>query len=569
MLKGFINALFVTLLLAATALASGSDTIVIMPFENVSGRAEYNWIGESFSASLADLLEKPGLVVIRSDERNVAYKQEGLPPTAILTRATMIKIAERAGANRVVLGTYRINDERDRSAEATQPQKSSEAQDKKIERTISITARFVDIREGRLIAEFNLGGDLFELQKFQGRLAYEILYKRNPALPYSTDEILTQATLAPIAAFENFIKGTLTKDRKAQIDFLERAIKEFNEKAQARYIPAIFELGRIHYESGEHKEALELLALIGERDARYDEAQFYLGVSQNALGLIDQALASQQNLAVILPLYEVYNNIGALLLKKNRVPDALNHLKPAIEVAPRDTDTLFNLGYAHYLAKDYARAAGTLRQEIERRPEDGEAYYILSKSLAALGDKEGGNEAANQAKKLLPNFAQWETRGAPALSRLKTSFSKTNYYRFKRDKDERVNAINSGSAELPQADQLLEKARNAFFAGRDDETFAAIEKLLQLAPQSYDGHLLMARVYERRGDFDRALNALKAALFWNPRLIAAHVLSGRIAVLKSDCAGAEASLNRALQINPSDPDALALKRLLEQKCSKS
>jgi tetratricopeptide (TPR) repeat protein len=97
-------------------------------------------------ASLADLLDKPGLVAIRPDERNVAYKQEGLPPTAILTRATMIKIAERAGANLVVMGTYRI---------------AGEGRDS----TITITARVIDIREGRLVGkEYNRGGPLVDLQ---------------------------------------------------------------------------------------------------------------------------------------------------------------------------------------------------------------------------------------------------------------------------------------------------------------------------------------------------------------------------------------------------------------------
>src|SRR2546423_13682746 len=86
--------IFILTLVAYTAGgAAATDTIVTMPFENVSGRAECNWVGESFAAQLADLLDKPGLVGIRPDERNVAYKQEGLPPTAILTRATMIKIA--------------------------------------------------------------------------------------------------------------------------------------------------------------------------------------------------------------------------------------------------------------------------------------------------------------------------------------------------------------------------------------------------------------------------------------------------------------------------------------------
>src|SRR5437868_10997036 len=125
MIKRFAGIILTLSLLPFASVAAGSDTLVIMPFENVSGHAEYNWIGESFAASLGDALDKPGIVVIRSDERNVAYKQEGLSPSAILTRATMIKIAERAGANLVVIGTYRIADEREKetSAETTQARK--------------------------------------------------------------------------------------------------------------------------------------------------------------------------------------------------------------------------------------------------------------------------------------------------------------------------------------------------------------------------------------------------------------------------------------------------------------
>jgi Tfp pilus assembly protein PilF len=116
---------------------------------------------------------------------------------------------------------------------------------------------------------------------------------------------------------------------------------------------------------------------------------------------------------------------------------------------------------------------------------------------------------------------------------------------------------------------MLEKARAAFFAGRDEEALTLSQNLLQIAPQNHEAHLLMARVYERRGDFDRAMNALKAALFWNPRLAAAHILAGRISVLKNDCASANASLTKALQVAPTDQDALALKRLVEQKCTKN
>ncbi|HZM88558.1 MAG TPA: tetratricopeptide repeat protein [Blastocatellia bacterium] len=548
MIKQAILACGLLLVSSLAVEAASTDTIVTMPFENLSGRTEYNWVGESFAAALADLFDKPGLVAIRPDERNVAYKQEGLPPTAILTRATMIKIAERAGASLVVMGTYRIAGEGRES-------------------TIAITGRVVDIREGRLVGkEYNRGGPLVDLQKLQGDLAYEILYQHNQALPFSRDQITTDATIAPIGAFENFIKGTLTRDRDARIGFLDRAIKEYAEKTKLQYIAAIFELGRIRFEAAEYKEALEQLVLVDGKNPRYDEAQFYVGVAQDALGQTEAALGTLKNLAARLPLFEVYNNIGVLLIKKKQHKDAIDHLKPAAEAAPRDTDTLFNLGYAYWLAQDNANAAATLKIETRLRASDGEAFYLLSKALAAANDQPGATVASDQAKKLLPTFAQWETKGMPPLARVKSSFSKINYYRYKREQDERLNTQTQISSQPPQVEQLFETARSAFNAGRNADALTALGKLLQASPQNYDAHLLIGRVYERQGDFDRATNALKAAVFWNPKLGPAHVLLGRIAVLKNDCASAQASADKALQVDANDQDAQALRRLIDQKC---
>jgi len=132
--------------------------------------------------------------------------------------------------------------------------------------------------------------------------------------------------------------------------------------------------------------------------------------------------------------------------------------------------------------------------------------------------------------------------------------------------DERLNPQTQISSQPAQADQLFETARGAFNSGRDADALTALGKLLQVSPQHYDAHLLMGRVYERKGDFDRAINALKAAVFWNPKLGPAHVLLGRIAVLKNDCVAAQGSADKALQVDPNDQDAQALKRLIEQKC---
>src|SRR6185436_19418928 len=87
---------------------SGGDVVMVLPFENTSNRPEYNWVGESFADSLAELLNKPGLLVISSDERQLAYQRLRLPETVIPSRATAIKLAREAKASMIVIGTYSV-----------------------------------------------------------------------------------------------------------------------------------------------------------------------------------------------------------------------------------------------------------------------------------------------------------------------------------------------------------------------------------------------------------------------------------------------------------------------------
>src|SRR5437867_8447639 len=90
------------------AQSHSGDVVMVLPFENTSNRPEYNWVGESFADSLTELLNKPGLLVVSSNERALAYKRVGLPLTMIPSRATSIKLAREAKATMIVLGTYSI-----------------------------------------------------------------------------------------------------------------------------------------------------------------------------------------------------------------------------------------------------------------------------------------------------------------------------------------------------------------------------------------------------------------------------------------------------------------------------
>src|SRR4026208_1916461 len=116
-----LSALFVGTLLSASATQAfaqsspNADVVMVLSFENTSNRPEYNWVGEGFADSVAELLNKPGLLVVSNDERELAYQRLRLPQTVIPSRATAIKLARESKATMVVIGSYSITPVQDES----------------------------------------------------------------------------------------------------------------------------------------------------------------------------------------------------------------------------------------------------------------------------------------------------------------------------------------------------------------------------------------------------------------------------------------------------------------------
>src|SRR5215207_6362612 len=124
-----------------------ADVVMVLPFENTSNRAEYNWVGESFADALAELLNKPGLIVVSSDERELAYQNLRLPETVIPSRATAIKLARQAKATMIVVGSYSV------TPPANTPENKVPA-----DGYVQVTSRVIKVNEGRTLGEVLDGG---------------------------------------------------------------------------------------------------------------------------------------------------------------------------------------------------------------------------------------------------------------------------------------------------------------------------------------------------------------------------------------------------------------------------
>jgi Putative Zn-dependent protease, contains TPR repeats len=553
-----------------SAQSANSEVVMVLPFENTSNRSEYNWVGESFADTLAELLNVPGLRVVSTDERELAYQRLRLPLTTLPSRATAIKLAREAKATMVVIGTYSVIPAQGETPASLQGR-----------------ANVIRVNEGRLMGEpmadgrwatpvYDFGGALTTLQTMQGRLAYYILYQRDKALPFSQNEVVQRATKIPPLAFEAYVKGAqVSESDPTRAIYLKNALRFYADaNAGATYPQAAFELGHFYLKQQDWKEAAEYFSKLQKKDPHYAEAAFYAGLAYWRQNDYSRALAALVPLAADMPLTGIYNNAGAISVQAARAEkkpeertrllnQAVTLLSRAADSSPDDPTVRFNYGYALFLSGKYAEAADQLRPVIAAGPGDGEAYFLFAKSLERTGRDDDAANADNQARKYLQVYARWQTEWQKSQTttnvslRMRLDFNRSNYYDIIRDN------LGTETANAGSTQDLLAKARELYTAGRDEEALPELRRVLTIEPMSAEAYLLIGRINQRRGDLEASISALRTAIFWDAKLIDAHILLGRIFIERGDRAQAMSHAKSAIQIDPNNAEAIALQRLVE------
>ncbi len=555
-----------------------TDTVMILPFENVSNKAEFNWVGESFADSLSDLLKVPSLNVVSNQERKLIQQKLRVPLTILPSLATALKLAREANATILVAGKYNIV-----------PAQGD------IAATVEVTAKIIRVNEGRFLSEefpdgkrvvrdIKLNDALGNLQTVEGQVAYQVLYQRDKALPFSQNQFIESANKIPARAFEAYIKGLLTPESQTQTreNYYKNALRIYaEEKDGATYSDAALELGYVYLNQKKNSDAIEYFSRVPQESSQYAESAFYTGLIQWQQNNFEQALAVLRPLAEDLKLTSVYNTIGAIAVqaalaeKKNKgksdalLAEGLEFLKKAADSAPDESNARFNYGFALFLNNNYAEAAKELRPVLANNSRDGEAYFVLAKSLEKTGDTSAA-DFDNQARRFLSE--------------------NNKYAKLESDwKNSKINGIDLRIAQPPrkdfvsvilikrqsapvqttqsETDNLLTQARTLYKNGSDDEAIVILSKILVSEPMNAETYLLIGNILSRRGDLDQSAANFKTALFWNSRLIDAHIALGKIFLQKGDCLQAKNYLASALAIDAENQDATGLQRQVE-RCGK-
>jgi tetratricopeptide (TPR) repeat protein len=571
-------------------LAQSNETVVVLPFENASGKPEFNWVGESLADSLSSLLvekevRSAGLNSISNQERKIIQESLKIPTTNIPSLATSIRISQKAKANILIYGTYNIVPEQG-----------------EIAASIEVKARIIKVDEGKFLTETFSDGSrkmrqivlkdaLANLQTVEAKVLVEVLKQLDKGLTIIENDVVKLSNKVPAKAFEAYIKGLLTPESnvKTREGFFKNAMRLYaEEKADEPdenakiYTDVALELGHLYLNQKQYANARDNFGKIPTNDSHYAEAAFYSGLIYWQQNNYEQALAILRPLADELKLNSLYNTLGAIEVQASRsekdkakaaayLNQGLEYLKKASESDPDDPESRFNYSIALFLNNDFTQTIEQVRPILTSNQRDGEAYYLLSKAFEKTGNTSAAAESDNQAKRFLIDnnrYAKLETEWQKSKT---IDGLEVRVVQPPRKDFVSVILISKLNAPVPQTpvnetEVLLGQARAFLKAGKEENAMQVLRRILS-SESNAEAYLLLGKVHLGRSDWEQATHSLKTALFWDNQLIEAHILLAKIFLEKKDCQQAQSYVASALAIDENSQDALGLQRQVE-RCAK-
>lgn len=386
-------------ILLCTPFLAHADTIAVLPFVNdragATPQPTLDWLGESIAETVRDAFGSHGILTFERNEVQDVYSQLRLREFSPVSQAAVMKIGETLDAEQVVYGSFEFS-----------PAATTTAAGSGVHGSLKISARIIDLRHLRLGPEFVESGAIEDLATLQAHLAWRALTLLAPNL--APPEADFQKLRAPIRldAEENYVRGLLAHDAEQKERYFTQAAR-----LDARFAQPCYQLGQIHYQRKEYRQAAEWLEKVGPENVRYREANFLLGLARFESGDYSGAQKVFQMIAAAVPLSEVYNDLGAAECRRD-LPQAIDDFRKAVEGDANDPVYRFNLGYALLKKGDFAAAAEQFRAVLSRDSEDQMATLLLGRCLKkqVLGAADARLQSLERLKTNYEERAYWQLK---------------------------------------------------------------------------------------------------------------------------------------------------------------
>ena len=499
-------------------------SLLVFPFENLSPRADLNWISESFAQVLSSRLPQPDNYVLDRDERNAAYLQLGMPNDAPLTLASEFKVAQTLGVDWAILGNFNVTDNR-----------------------MVVHARLLDVKLLKLSPPLEVSGDLTELVDLQTRLVWRLLATHDPGFTVGNEDDFRRGFHdIRLDAFENYVRGLVATDDASRLHFFTES-----DRLDPSDHRAAFALGRLYFDGKDYVSSAKWLGKIEESDSNYTEALFLRAVDEFFLGREQASEKDFQTLATSLPLDEVSNNLGVLQARRGHYAEALANFDRAYRSNPSDVDFCFNLGVALWYEKRYPEAAESLLAAVQANPEDSEAHTLLAVVFGKLGNTAAERKELDWLAAHEVGVAAGEPGDVLPLPRLKKNYDGRAFRLLELTLHNAMEHHLAGASRQQHIDTHLAEGKKFLAANRYGEAEHELKEVVSLSPEDSQVHILLAQALEAEGKHPEAVVELQTSLKLQDS-VEAHVLLGRVYLSTNQPDLARAQAQAALNLDPGN-----------------
>ncbi len=510
--------------------ATQSGVYLVFPFENAGASPRLDWLGEGLEELTIQALSAGGQQVYSHAGRTTELERNGLPFSAKLSRASMLRV-----------------------------------------KSLTIDSRVLRTDPLMLLPSVRETGPLDSLIEMQSKLVWRLLSENDKRYRPTLAEFSKAQRPLRLDAFEHYIRGLLANEDEPRIRELREA-----SRLEPAWPDPYFALGQTYFTRNDCATALPLLTHVPPAHDRYVEALFSIGVCRLQLNQPDRADEAFTSLQKSLStdgqgqgqtaasggdLPEILNNLAVAHARRGKIAEAQAGLRRATDLDPDEDDYPFNVGLLAMQSGDFAAAAVAFREASERKPENPEDRALLVQALEKAGKKsEADQERESAAESLGPNALQSAHVDAKPdatfrLARIRTELDTTAL----RLEIAASGAAATSGAPVDSSASRIRRARQELAAGHLDAAENEFQGVLRTEPTNAAAHRGMADIDHRRGKLDDAVKELHASLDARDSALVRTILA-RIYLEQKKPDLARAEVQRALKLAPNYSEA---KQLLE------
>ena len=491
---------------------TGGRVLLVLPFDNRSGQANLDWIGESFAETIDQRLSSAGYLTISRADRDYALDHLGLPVGFRPSRATTLRIAQTLDAEYVVVGRFNVSNGH-----------------------VEAEAQVIQVNKLHMSQPLRDSNDLPKLLDLENGIAWRCAKEIDPQFPVAIGTFQAASQGIRLDAYENYIRGISAQSSDERIQRLKAAVA-----AQPDYIAAVLALGRAQYAARDYDAAAATLAKVPPTDPAALEANFYRGLSRFNYAKYAEAESAFAFVASRLPLPEVVNDQGVAQARQKKDGTAL--LQRASGADPQDADYRYNVAVSLRRRGNVPQARAEAEQAVKLRPQDAEAK-LLAGVLAGTTPTPAGYDPQE---------------------RIRRTYSEAGVRQAAFQLDQMREAKNESLPPAARAITLAQSGQDYLNNGLLLEAEREFQQAIAADPRSPDGHLGLALVRERSGNASEARAEAQQSVSLKPTA-AAYLVLARLDLQANQLPASASDTSNALRIEPKNAAALGMRQALQAR----